>query len=240
MLARTLLHAVLELIYPSLCLGCRASVEPGRAWCATCATTLVSALGAGCPACGLVLLAPPIGAAGALCGRCARSRPAHVSARAVLVYGGAVQDAVSAWKNRPEEALGRTLGAIFTAALAPEVGRDALIVPVPSTTRALVKRGFNPAAALARPLARGIGAVYRPDALRLLRVPPSSRGLGRRERATRMAGVFAGDARLVRGREVVLVDDVMTTGATANEASRALLDAGAARVDVCVLARVPA
>lgn len=238
MLGRTILHALLELLYPSLCLGCRVPVGPGRAWCETCATTLVGALGVGCPACGLVLLAPPIGATGALCGRCAKERPDHARVLAVYVYGGAAQDAISAWKNRPDESLGRILGAIFASSVAPLLERAVVVVPVPSTTRALLRRGFNPAAALARPLARRLGSPYRPDALRLRRTPPSSRGLGRRARATRMDGVFEG--RLVAGRDVVLVDDVMTTGATAAEASRALLAAGANKVEVCVLARVPA
>ena len=152
-----------------------------------------------------------------------------------MVYGGAVQDAISAWKNRPEEAHGRRLGALFATV---EVhAHDPVVVPIPSTSQALARRGFNPAAALARPLARRLQAPLDATALTFAKVPTSSRGLGRRARGERMRGVFR--ARHVVDREVVLVDDVMTTGATVREAARACLAAGATAVDVLVLARVP-
>lgn len=170
-----------------------------------------------------------------MCGACLREPPPFRRTRGLLVYGGAVQDAISAWKNRPEEAHGRRLGALIAGIEVEAI--DPIVVPIPSTSRALARRGFNPAAALARPLARRLHAPLDATALTFAKVPTSSRGLGRRARRDRMRGVFR--ARHVAGREVVLVDDVMTTGATVREAARACLAAGATSVDVVVLARVP-
>ncbi len=152
-----------------------------------------------------------------------------------------MQDAISAWKNRPEEAHGRVLGELVSGGIErlELVAVRPLVVPIPSTARALARRGFNPAAALARPLARRLGADYAATALDFKKLPPSSRGLGRTARAERMRGVFRARVQALAGREVVLVDDVMTTGATVREATNACLRAGASAVEVVVLARVP-
>jgi len=240
-LLATLWSSLLAVAFPSRCLACRASVGPCAGWCETCAETLVLATDAACPRCGVVWLDPPPGGGRHLCGACARSPPPYRRARGLFVYGAAIQDAISIWKNQPEEAHGRVLGALVgqgAARLELEVER-AVVVPIPSTPKALARRGFNPAAALARPLARQLGADYGPTAIDFRKVPPSSRGLGREARAERMQGVFRAHSCVVRGRQVVLVDDVMTTGATVREATRACLQAGAAVVDVVVLARVP-
>lgn len=232
-----------DVTFPPTCAGCGAPAERDQPWCETCAQSLVSGLEQSCPSCGVVWLEPPAGGGGHLCGACTREPPPYHRARGLLAYGGAVQDAIGAWKNRPDEALGGPLASLLVHnADALGLGHITrpLFVPVPSTRAALGRRGFNPASALARPLARALRAEYAPTALMFRRAPRSSRGLGRAERRERMRGVLVARPGVVRGREVVLVDDVMTTGATALAATRALLTAGAASVDVVVLARVPA
>lgn len=123
--------------------------------------------------------------------------------------------------------------------LIPE-GSD-LIVPVPLHRWRLWSRGFNQAALLARSLARDTGIDCEIDLLKRARSTPSLRGLGRRARAKAVQGVFAirPDARArLRGKAIVLVDDVYTSGATSAACTRLLLHAGASRVTILAWARV--
>jgi len=233
---------LLELIYPSTCASCEEPAPPGALLCRPCAQSLVPAAGACCPVCALVYLSPPPGSSDHTCGDCLRARPPYVLVRAAYAYGAAVADAVARWKNRPDHTLGPALARLMCAAGAAagwgaDVPRDALVVPIPSHRQALRRRGFNPAGALARAFARRHRLRLRARGLRCARPIPSSRGLGRAARERRVSGAFVASPRALAGRRVVLVDDVMTTGATVRTAARACLRAGAAEVRVFVLAR---
>jgi len=125
------------------------------------------------------------------------------------------------------------------AALLRQAG---LLVPVPLHRRRLMARRYNQAALLARALAGLSGVPSVPDALRRVRSTVPLGGLGAEARSMEVAGVFAVRARrapLLAGRRVVLIDDVLTSGATCAGCTEVLLDAGAAAVDVLVAARVP-
>ena len=113
-----------------------------------------------------------------------------------------------------------------------------IVCPVPSPYAALVRRGFNPAGILATSMSRQFGWPLIVG-LKLSGAKGSSRGLNSEARARRLRGLFEGKPAKVRGAAVVLVDDVMTSGATARAASRALLKAGAQSVDLALLARTP-
>jgi predicted amidophosphoribosyltransferase len=248
---------LVDFFFPARCAACDQRVGPTEDWCRACAAALVSGLDAACPVCGVVWLEPPPGGGSHVCGACLRSPPPYRRARALLAYGGSAQDAIAKWKNRPAEAVGRVFGELVARevdALGLTASDRRVIVPIPSTTRALARRGFNPAAALARPLASALSAPLSVRALELAPVrgrglwgrildrrvaPPSSRGLGRAQRMERMRGCFRAVPKAVADRDVVLVDDVMTTGATISEAARACLVAGARSVEAVVLARVP-
>ncbi|MHC1751228.1 ComF family protein [Humidesulfovibrio sp.] len=179
----------------------------------------------------------------ALCPRCQASpRPWS----RVLVYGeyqGRLKDMILGYKFSARLDFGRRLQecalAAFEAGLAagPELSGCEGLVPVPLHPRRLLARGFNQSRELARLISARHGLPIWQDALvRVRRTTPQMR-LARGARAENIRGAFAGRAELVAGRQLLLVDDIMTTGATLEECARALLHAGAKRVDVLALAR---
>lgn len=175
---------------------------------------------------------------GRRCRPCGRRR-LFEHAAAFGVFEGRLRDAVHALKFRPDESLGRDLGRL-AARVARETaafsGAD-LVVPVPLGRGRLVARGFNQAALLAREVACALGIPLDLVALRRVRASSGQSGSSRAERARNVRGAFVAGAARVRGRTVLLVDDVLTTGATARECARALRAAGCRRVLVLALAR---
>jgi ComF family protein len=179
------------------------------------------------------------GGADALCGNCIRERPAYDRARAVFRYDDASRGLVLAFKHgdridaAPAYArwLARAGGALIE-------GAD-LIAPVPLHWTRLFHRRYNQSALLANALARLSGRPAAPDLLRRKRRTPSQGGLGRAERARNVRNAFAVRRGVsVEGKRVLLVDDVLTTGATVEACAKTLLKSGAAAVDVLTLARV--
>jgi ComF family protein len=119
--------------------------------------------------------------------------------------------------------------------------REAILVPVPLHRWRIWKRGYNQSALIAGALARRTGHRAELDLLRRVKSTPVLRGLGRRERALAVRGAFKvpeGARKTVEGRTILLVDDVYTSGATANACAKALKRAGAARVNIICWARV--
>lgn len=135
-------------------------------------------------------------------------------------------------------ALARTMSR-YMQPVVGELPADALLVPVPLHRIRLWNRGFNQSAIVARELSRRTGVPLALDALRRVRATPPLKGLNMRQRRRTVAGAFrAGAGAQLRGRTVVLVDDVLTTGSTANACARVLKRAGAARVELVSWARV--
>jgi ComF family protein len=236
---------LVRLFWPSRCPACREGVDGEGTFCAGCDITVL-AVDRACPGCAL-----DDAAAAGLCHAC-RARPFPFSrARASLVYGGAVSAALLHLKHGQGLAAARPLGRFLVPLLdwAATEGADA-IVPVPLHPRRLRQRGFNQSLELirsalevreARARAFGLPRWRLPvpvDALRRVRdTPPLGREHGSVRRC-RLAGAFAVPARpSVQGRRLLLVDDVMTTGATFAECARTLLEAGAREVLVAALAR---
>jgi len=226
---------LLDLVFPRRCAGCDRE-PPGRGpFCAACEVALAEVRSPRCTICG-----EPFGRAGSdhPCGRCTRAAPPFRLARAPYLYGGPLADAIRRMKyaGRPE----------IAASVAPLLFQEAealvadVILPVPLSLRRLWSRGYNQSALLASRLARTVGRPLDTDSLRRVRDGPPQAGRARTARVEAVRKSFAVPRRRVNriaGRRVLLVDDVLTTGATASAASRALLHAGASEVLVLTLAR---
>ena len=229
------LRAAIDFALPPRCPGCGVIVEADHRFCAACWQEMDFLSGEGCAACGLPIEAPP----GTVCGQCLAEPPAHDGVRAVVAYGPIARALVLKLKHgrKPGQA------AIIAGYLARLTQADpaALLVPVPLHRWRLWWRGFNQSALIGRRVADLTGVPIAIDLLRRKRRTPLLRGLTRGQRARAVRGVFAvapdaGSA--LRGRTIYLVDDVYTSGATANACARVLKRAGAARVVVLCWARV--
>lgn len=182
-----------------------------------------------CPVCAVPTLE------GAVCGQCLRAPPAFDATRAAFAYRFPVDRMVQALKYRGRLAL----AGFFADALRPfrPLG-DVLIVPMPLHRRRLRERGFNQAVEIARPLARAWGAPLALAAVtRAVHTAPQA-SLPWKARSVNMRGAFRCDVSF-DGKAVLVVDDVMTTGATLDELARTLKLRGAARVENLVIARTP-
>jgi ComF family protein len=174
------------------------------------------------------------------CAACTARPRAFARARAACVYGEGSRELILQLKHADRTELARALSAWIGRAAAELIQEADAIAPVPMHRWRLLRRRYNQAAELARPLARRFGRAYLPDTLRRVRADTQA-GKSASGRRRTVAGAFVVPDRLrprVEGRRILLVDDVMTTGATAEACARALLKAGARAVDVAVIARV--
>ncbi|GAB4388849.1 MAG: ComF family protein [Thermodesulfovibrionales bacterium] len=230
-LAGRIAARAMNIVYPSVCPVCggasdSVSLAP---LCRSCFSTITRYEGPACPVCAL----PVESAEAGLCGDCLRERPPFARVLAYGIYSGALRAAINHLKFAPLKRLSRPLSRLLLDLPVPPAD---LIAAVPVGTRALRERGFNQTLLLARALSRGTGVPLGWGAVIKTRETRPQVGLSSRERASNLRGAFAARGRL-DGLRVALVDDVVTTGATARECSKALLGAGAREVTVVALAR---
>lgn len=218
-----LLDALSELVSPTRCAGCEL---PGTLLCPRCAASLPRiAADSACPACG----AP---AGDGRCSECEGRAFAFASARCFGTLGPPVSRMIVLHKDGGERRLGPLLGALLAEALPRRGGADAVAF-VPASRKAIRRRGFDHAEAIAGEVA---DALALPLCRALSRVSAGDqRVLGREARASAVSGAFAAAGPLAA--HILLVDDVLTTGATVDAAARELLRAGAERVDIAAVAR---
>lgn len=222
-----------EIFYAPICSGCLSRmpfVQPP--YCQTCGRPL---RGTAVEGCGEGLRG------GRVCRDCASGGRFFALARAVGVYDGALRDFVHALKFHGRRELAEGLGVLMARVATHEktMARSQLLVPVPLHPKRLAERGYNQADLLARMVGSCLGLPVKTALVRSILTCEQNK-LGRRDRHENLRGVFVVPRPLeVAGKKILLVDDVITTGSTANECSRALLRAGAAEVRVLAAAVAP-
>ena len=232
--SRLMLNAVL----PPQCLSCNAAVDSPGNLCAACFSTFTFITPPYCECCGVPLETPVI--EDVLCGACLSDRPAFERARAVFLYSDTSKHLVLKLKHGDRTDAAVSLARWMQRAGAPLIESCDLIAPVPLHRWRLLSRMYNQSALLANALGRATGKPVVPDAIIRVKATPIQGGLDRAARRKNVARAFAvRNAKTVEGKRVLLIDDVLTTGATASACAKTLLEAGAQSVNILVIARVP-
>jgi ComF family protein len=234
-----IVRPLVDYALPPRCPACGVIVVDDDRFCLACWQGMTFLGDPCCARCGVPL--PATMAGEALCAPCLDRPPAFDSARAVLAYGDVARTVALKLKYGRRIGLSRLM-ATHMRRLLPEGACEAmLIVPVPLHRWRLWWRGFNQAALVARRIGRESGIAVDALLLRRIRRTPPLRGHGARARAKAVRGAFALDparAERLRGRTVILIDDIHTSGATADACARALRKGGASSVHLLCWARV--
>jgi ComF family protein len=235
---RTTARLVLDIALPTLCVACREPVD-GEGVCATCWAKLSFIAPPYCPRLGIPFVYDP--GPDLLSMEAIASPPAYARARAAVRYDDVARTLVHALKYQDRTDLAPAMGR-WMARAGRELLREAdALIPVPLHWRRGWSRRYNQSGALARVIERQTGVKLASEALRRVRQTQQQIGLSRAQRATNVQGAFkvaperSAD---IQGRRLILVDDVLTSGATVDACARALLRAKALSVDVLVFARV--
>jgi ComF family protein len=233
---RRLGAALLDFLLPPRCLRCGSQTGGDGALCAACWRKITFVGEPCCARCGLPFDFPMD--AGTICGQCAREEPPYARARAAFRYDEESRTLVLGFKHGDKLQLAPALAGFMRQAGGDLLRACDAIVPVPLHWTRLFARRYNQAAVLAHALGRAAGKPVGADWLLRRRATPSQGRSGRAERRRNVAGAFALKPGCdVRDLRVLLVDDVLTTGATAAECARVLLKSGASAVDVLTASR---
>ena len=241
---RGALDSVVTLLFPSDCRLCGLPLASSSLLpvCSECLESCQPIAGGRCILCGERLFS---GLAQSLCGECLTERPPFAKASAYGSYDGGLRELIHLLKYErvkpAADLLGRMLAEAVTD-LAPDFGDDLpLVVPVPLHATKLRQRGFNQAELLAQKMAKqkplGLKLELGPKLLVRRRATESQVGYTRQQRIANLRGAFGADA-AVSGKDILLIDDVFTTGTTVSECARVLRRAGAGKVWVATVARV--
>lgn len=234
------LTALTELLFPTLCLSCGEvlSERGGHPFCPECFAGIRFINGPLCPVCGIPY--PAEASPDHVCGDCLLKKRHIKTARSLGVYESILHDAIHAFKYGGNLTLGERLGRLMAEHDYPSFRiRDySLILPVPLHPRRLRQRGFNQSVILAREISRRHGVAMDFRTLRRIVDTESQAGLKKEERRSNIRQAFCtADPERVRGQNILLVDDVYTTGSTLGECAKTLLKGGAEAVGALTLAR---
>ncbi|MBT9383873.1 ComF family protein [Pseudooceanicola sp. CBS1P-1] len=236
-------QTALRVIYPARCLSCGGQVESDFGLCAGCWAETPFLGGTVCDSCGAPLPGGP-DAQAARCDQCLADPPPWTRGRAAMMYEGMGRRLVMGLKHGDRHDIAAPAADWLLESAGPLIRSGMIVAPVPLHWRRMMSRGYNQSALLSRHLAARLaaqGARDLPDLLVRRRATPGLDHRSRAERHMLLEGTMAVDRRhleVLRGRPVLLVDDVLTSGATFSEATRACVAAGSGPVSVLALARV--
>lgn len=223
-----LLWTALDWVFPPHCAGCG---KPGIRWCEECQARVQQIDGEICPKCGNPQ------SSSRLCAACRAESPSFECLRSWAVFDGPVREAIHRLKYKRDMGAGETLAGQTLPLLRDLSWPVDLVAPIPLSKSRQSERGYNQAGLIARPLALALGIRYAPHAVSRWRETRSQVGLTGEQRRHNVRGAFRVEGAQVRGRCILLIDDVATTGSTLSSASEALLAAGAGKVYAFTLAR---
>ncbi|MGD0022161.1 MAG: ComF family protein [Smithellaceae bacterium] len=241
MIINEVLRHISDIIFPPQCISCAAILQPlkEKGFCSPCREKVKFLTGSLCPICGMMFFDSP--AASHLCGNCLENKPYFSSARAVASYETIILNAIHQFKYGRNLSIGALLASFMADFSFPDLEfKDySLIIPVPLHIKKLRKRGFNQAIILAAAIGKKWQIPVNFSLLKRCKFTLSQTGLDKKERERNIKRAFeVTDRAKVAGRNIILVDDVYTTGATLNECAKILTKAEAQKVAVLTLARV--
>ncbi len=233
-----MLPKLLDILFPPQCLNCDARVPTHGTLCVNCWQMVGFISDPMCECCGLPF-DYDIGV-NSLCGECLQERPPYAHARAAFRYDEHSRRLITRFKYSDYTQLAKIYGIWLAKAGGELLGSSDLIIPVPLHYFRFVSRRFNQSAMLAHSLAKKTGIKYLPGALKRTRHTTPQAGLSRSQRVQNVSGAFTLNTRyklLIKGKNILLIDDVMTTGSTIEQCTKVLLKNGAMQVNVLTLAR---
>ncbi|MDX1975350.1 MAG: ComF family protein [Rickettsiales bacterium] len=229
---------LLDILFPPQCLNCRALVPSHGTLCLTCWNNVTFITDPMCDACGLPFefdVGP-----GSLCGECLRELPPYAKARAAFRYDDHSRGMVLRLKYHDQTYLSTIFGPWLAKAGKELLADSDVIVPVPLHYWRFVSRRYNQSALLAQQLAKQTQKTLLLDGLKRTRATKAQIGLTREQREKNVRNAFSVPHKYqapIKGKTILLIDDVMTTGSTIESCAKALIKAGAMRVNVLTLSR---
>lgn len=218
----------LDLIYPPICGGCDIK---GIRWCPECASKISVLCEPFCPICGNKQQTRSV------CGRCSQQRPMYFQLRSWGYFNGSLRNAIHKLKYNKDLSLAEILSRQLIEMIINLGWTLDMVVPVPLGRERIKTRGYNQAALIALPVALGLDLKYRPKALAKVRETNSQVGLSYEHRYENVSGAFLARSPVVVDKRILIVDDVVTSGATINACANALINSGAKVIFAVSLAR---